>query len=140
MSPTMIILTSYTIPACILAGLTGWVGRERGIHLKAYEYIFIYMPFLFVAVHVATLFGSIDLGVAEMGMHPVAVILIAITGGLLGGGSLIPRLFVKADDIKPVVVSSSSAFLVSLFCLKMFFLAAMIANPMSLLSSSMPKG
>jgi len=140
MSPTMIILTSYSIPAYILAGLTGWVGRERGVHLKVYEYAFIYMPFLFIAVHVATLFGSIDMGVAEMGMHPVAVVLIAITGGILGGASLIPRLFVKDPEIKPIVVSSATSFMVALFCLKMFFLAAMIANPMSLMSVTMPKG
>lgn len=140
MSPTMIILTSYSIPAWVLAGLTGWVGRERGVDIKAYEYVFIYLPFLFITVHVATLFGSIDNGVVEMGMHPVAVVLIAITGGLLGGASLIPRLFVTADDIKPIVVSSSSSFLVALFCLKMFFLAVVIANPMSLMSGTMPKG
>lgn len=132
MSPTILTFVSYALPASLIAGLIMWVGQQRQRHWSAAEYFWIYLPFLLVYAHVAFVFGDIDTAVAEMGFHPVAVVMIASTGGLFGGAALLPRLWVAEEQLNRFVLSSSSSFLVGVFCLKMFFLAVVLANPRSL--------
>jgi len=133
-SPTSLTIVSYAIPASLISGLTIIVGRQRSIVWKFWEPVVIAIPFLMVMAYVVLTFGSIHHGVIEMGFHPIAVAMIAATGGFLAGLSLLPRLVFAHVDVPAATLSSASAFLIGLLCLKMFFLMAAFANPMALLS------
>lgn len=134
MSPSLLTLISYAVPLTLLAGLTMWVGYERKVRWHVADYIVLYIPFLLVFIHVSIMYHGIDEAVVAMGMSSVAIVLIAGLGGMLGGLCLLPRLFVSVEKLKPAVLSSATSTVVGLFCLKMFFLAAVIANPAALVA------
>jgi hypothetical protein len=134
MTPTLVTLLSYAIPASLIAGLTMWVGHERRIRWSIAEYFLIYLPFIMVFVHVSMLFGDINRAVVEMDLGLAGTLLIAVTGGFFGGITLLPRLWVKEEKLHRLITSTASSFLVGAMCLKMFFLMVVIANPKSLLA------
>ncbi len=94
----------------------------------------VVIPFVMVYFYILGTFGGIRPAVVEMGFHPVAVILIAGLGGFFAGLSLLPRLFYPTGEVPRLMMTGTTAFLVGLLCLKMFFLMAAVANPKALIS------
>jgi len=123
------------VPATTLTGLTMWVGKkQRQVQWSLWEPIVVTLPFLMVYLYIFMTFGGIRSAVIEMEFHPVAVVMIAALGGFFGGLSLLPRLFYSSEEVPRLMVSATSAFIIGLLCLKMFFLMAAIANPKALIS------
>jgi len=94
----------------------------------------VVIPFIMVYLYMLGAFGGIRPAVVEMGFHPIAVVLIAGLGGFFAGLSLIPRLFYSTKDVPRLMMTATTAFLIGLLCLKMFFLMAAMANPKALIS------
>jgi len=94
----------------------------------------VMLPFIMVYLYMLGTFGGIRPAVVEMGFHPIAVVLIAGLGGFFAGLSLLPRLFYSDKDVPRLMMTGTTAFLIGLLCLKMFFLMAAIANPKALIS------
>jgi len=134
MTATALTVTSYAFPATLLTGVTMWYGKSREIEWSIWEPFMVTLPFIMVYLYMLFTFGGIRAAVVEMGFHPIAVVLIAGLGGFFAGLSLLPRLFYSDKDVPRVMMTMTTAFLIGLLCLKMFFLMAAIANPKALIS------
>ena len=127
-------IVSYALPAAVITTVVIRLGGSREVSWNLWEPLFVALPFLMVYLYMFATFGGIRPAVVEMGFHPVAVVLIAGLGGTLAGLSLLPRLFYSAKEVPPLMMTATTAFLIGLLCLKMFFLMAAVANPKALIS------
>jgi hypothetical protein len=127
-------IISYAVPASLLTGVTLWYGKGRQVAWSIWEPVMVVIPFIMVYLYMLGTFGGIRPAVVAMGFHPIAVVLIAGLGGFFAGLSLIPRLFYSAQDVPRLMMTATTAFLIGLLCLKMFFLMAAVANPKALIS------
>lgn len=134
MTATALTVTSYAIPATLMTGVTMWYGKERKVEWSLWEPVMVMLSFIMVYLYMLFTFGGIRSAVVEMGFHPIAVVMIAGLGGFFAGLSLLPRLFYSDKEVPRLMITGTTAFLIGLLCLKMFFLMAAVANPKALIS------
>lgn len=120
-------LLVFSIPANIVAGLTIWRGRQVGLQWSIVEYPLIYFTWAMNIALIYFVFGGLEEALLELEIGRTFLGWMMVGGGVLGGLTLVPRLFFKKYPEYAILISSISAFLFAVFYAKfglLFFLLA----------------
>ena len=125
MNSSLFSLLVYAIPANLLAATIMFAGRNRA-QWHALEYLFIYLPWLMAMALVIFLFGSLDAGLEQSGLATTMLKVFSVAGGLLGGISLLPRVFAKSSNKHRLLFMTLCASLTSLLFVKFILLISLL--------------
>jgi len=120
-------LLIFAIPANIVAGLTIWRGRQSGLKWNVIEYLLIYFTWAMNVALIYYVFGGLEEALLELGIGRAFLSWMMVGGGVLGGLTLVPRLYFKNYPEYATLITSVSAFLFGVFYAKfglLFFLLA----------------
>lgn len=120
-------LLIFAIPANIVAGLTIWRGRRAGLKWSIIEYLLIYFTWAMNIALIYFVFGGLEDALLELGIGRMFLAWMMVGGGVLGGLTLVPRLFFKKYPEYAILITSVSAFIFAVFYAKfglLFFLLA----------------
>jgi len=120
-------LLIFAIPANAVAGLTIWRGRKRGVRFSTVEYLLIYFVWAMNIALIYFVFGGLEETLQELNIGRTFLGWMMVGGGVLGGLTLVPRLYFKKHPEYAILITSISAFLFGVFYAKfglLFFLLA----------------
>ena len=120
-------LLIFAIPANAVAGLTIWRGRRAGLKWNIIEYLLIYFTWAMNIALIYFVFGGLDEALLELGIGRTFLAWMMVGGGVLGGLTLVPRLYFKNYPQYAILITSVSAFIFGVFYAKfglLFFLLA----------------
>jgi len=117
----------YTIPAALISALICWFGKKDGLKWKPVEFVLIFMPWAMAMALIHFVFEGLDNAVRQLGVSQTLLTGMMVGAGILGGLSLLPRLFFDKQQEYAIVITSISAFVFSVIFAKfglLFFLLA----------------
>jgi len=121
-------LLIYLIPALIVATAVTWYGRKDGVEWKPIEYPFIVLPWL-MAIELANFaFENLDNAVRQLDVGQVFLTVLFVAGGILGGLSLIPRLFFSGHQQYALLITSVSALIFATLFVKFVLLVFLVTG------------
>jgi|GEM_PF-5913595 len=124
----LISLLLYAIPANLTGAVIHHFCRQRQRRLYPFEYLLIYLPYALILLLATVTFGSFAAAVEGAGFAQGTMIFFSIVAGLLGGLSLLPRLFIEEKKLSAKVLTPLSSFLMGTVYLKLIFLATLFSN------------
>ena len=117
----------YAIAANIVAGITMWRGKREGFKWSVIEYLLIYFPWIMAMGLIYFVFEGLENAVRQLGVSQTFLTVMMAGAGVLGGLSLLPRLFFDSKQQYPIVITSISSFIFAVLFAKfglLFFLIA----------------
>jgi len=120
-------LLIFAIPANIVAGLTIWRGRKSGLKWNVIEYLLIYFTWGMSILLIRFVFGGLEELLQELAIGRTFLAWVMAGGGVLGGLTLVPRLYFKKYPEYAILITSVSAFMFAVIFAKfglLFFLLA----------------
>lgn len=120
-------LLIYAIPANLVAGLVYLLGRKDKLKWHWIEFLLIYFVWCMAMGLIYFVFDGLDNAVRQLGVSDTLLTGMMIGAGILGGLSLLPRLFFEKQQQYAILITSISAFIFAVFFAKfglLFFLLA----------------
>ncbi len=120
-------LLIFAIPANIVAGLTIWRGRQVGLQWSVIEYLLIYFTWTMNVALIYFVFGGLEEVLLELEIGRTFLGWMMVGAGVLGGLSLVPRLYFRKHPEYAILITSISSFLFAVIFAKfglLFFLLA----------------
>jgi hypothetical protein len=130
MNDYLISFMLYAVPANIIAIPIMLFGRRR-IKWDPFEYPFIYLPWIAFITLTAVIFGGLG-HVPELSATKMFLLVFQSLGsGVMGGLIILPRLVIKKQKLRPVAITSISAFVVALLYVKFRMILFIVVASMS---------
>ena len=130
MSNLLLSILIYAIPANVIAVGIMFYGKRSGLNWHPIEYLLVYFPWALMQAMAVFIFGNLDAALKGTGFTDDMLVLFSVVAGVLGGVSLLPRLFFDQDKIHRVLVSSlSSGILATVYMKFVLLVAVFFASP-----------
>jgi len=120
-------LLIYAIPANLIAGLVYLLGRKDKLKWHWIEFLLIYFVWCMAMGLIYFVFDGLDNAVRQLGVTQNFLTGMMVGAGVLGGLSLLPRLFFEKQQQYAILITSISSFIFAVFFAKfglLFFLLA----------------
>lgn len=118
----------FAIPANIVAAIIIWYGRREQMKWSAIEYLLIYLPWL-LAIELANFaFENLENAVRQLDVGQIFLTVLFAVGGILGGLSLIPRLFFTKHRQYALLITSVSSLIFATLFVKFVLLVFLVAG------------
>jgi len=106
-------LLIYAIPANLMVGLTIWVTRKYPMQWSKFEYLWIYLTWLVTILLADFVFEGLEHAAEQMGVTDTFLAVLFVIAGLMGGLSMLPRIFFKEYVNYRVLITSISSFIIA---------------------------
>lgn len=124
----LVSLLLYAIPANLIAGAIMFFARKRVNWLPG-EYVLIYLTWLMFVALAVLVFGGLEEATAQLGISASFQAFLFALAGLLGGLTLLPRLFFTRIKVERLLVTSISAFLFAITYVKLVIIIFIFFMP-----------
>lgn len=123
-------LLLYAIPANLIA-IPIMIRGRRKVKWNAFEYPFIYLPWLAFLSLTMVIFGGLDQVPEMSGIKTFILVLQSIGSGVMGGLILLPRLMIDKPKLKPVTTTAISATIIAVLYTKFRMMLFIVIEALS---------
>jgi len=123
-------LLLYAVPANLIAVPIMIRGRRK-VQWNAFEYPFIYLPWLAFMSLTMVIFGGLDQVPEMSGIKTFILVLQSIGSGVMGGLILLPRLMIDKPKLKPVTTTAISATIIAVLYTKFRMMLFIVIEALS---------
>ena len=125
-------LALFAVPANVVAGIIMLIGGRQHMRWSIIEYVLVYLTWGVLLSVSYFLFGGLDQAIEELGINMTFAAVLSILAGILGGLSLLPRIFTEKYDVSGVLVTSLSAFMIAIVYIKLVAIMFLLIPPVNL--------
>jgi len=123
-------LLLYAIPANLIA-IPIMVRGRRKAHWNAFEYPFIYLPWLGFIALTTVIFGGLDQVPEMSGIKTFILVLQSIGSGVMGGLVLLPRVMIDKPKLRPVTITALTSVIVAILYTKFRMMLFIVVEALS---------
>jgi len=106
-------LLIFAIPANLMVGLTIWLTRKDEMRWSPFEYLWIYLTWLVTILLADFVFEGLENAAQQMEVSHAYLTWMFIIAGLMGGLSMLPRIYFKEHTNYRMLITPISSFIIA---------------------------